>query len=148
MDKRGEVLMALAAVALRDPIVEGFKNDVRTVINEDPLESVILTVLIGTHLFYEAEKDHNPKVNSFSDAMVFVSTSISVGYSDIFAKTERGKLIATVLQTIGPALAAKALDPPHVSSSRLDEQLLESQHQMIDKLDAILTELKAQRSTP
>ena len=145
-DRKGELLLSLAIAALRDPLFEGLKNDVRTALTEDPLESVLLTVLIGSHLFYQAEKDINPKVVTFNDALVFVSTSISVGYSDIFAKTEKGKLIATALQTFGPALSAQALDKPHVSSNRMDEEHLSTQHKMLDKLDAILSELKAQRS--
>jgi len=145
-DRRSELLLSLAVAALRDPLVAGFKDDVRTALAEDPLESVILTVLIGSHLFYQAEKDVNPKVVTFNDALVFVSTSMSVGYSDIFAKSEKGKLIATALQMFGPALSAQALDKPHVSSNRMGEENLATQHQMLDKLDAILTELKAQRS--
>lgn len=142
-DRRGELLLSLAVAALRDPLVEGLKNDVRNALTDDPIDSVVLTVLIGSHLFYQAEKGINPKVVTFNDALVFVSTSISVGYSDIFPKTEKGKLIATALQTFGPALSAQALDKPHVSSNRMDEELLATQHKMLEKLDAILTELKA-----
>lgn len=142
-DRKGELLLSLAVAALRDPLVEGLKNDVRNALTDDPIDSVLLTVLIGSHLFYECEKGINPKVVTFNDALVFVSTSISVGYSDIFAKSEKGKLIATALQTFGPALSAQALDKPHVSSNRMDEELLATQHKMLDKLDAILTELKA-----
>ncbi len=142
-DRRGELLLSLAVAALRDPLFEGLKTDVRNALTNDPIDSVLLTVLIGSHLFYECEKGINPKVVTFNDALVFVSTSISVGYSDIFAKSEKGKLIATALQTFGPALSAQALDKPNVASSRMDEELLATQHKMLDKLDAILTELKA-----
>jgi voltage-gated potassium channel len=144
--RKGELLLSLAVAALRDPLVEGLKNDVRNALTDDPIDSVLLTVLIGSHLFYECEKGINPKVVTFNDALVFVSTSISVGYSDIFAKTEKGKLIATALQTFGPALSAQALDKPHVSSNRMDEELLATQHKMLDKLDAILTELQKNKA--
>ena len=156
MKRREEVLLALAAAVLRDPTVVELKNDLRDTLVRDPLDSVVMTVLVGAYLFYQAEKDENPKVQTFNDALVFVSTSISVGYSDIFAKTEKGKIIASTLQTFGPALAAAALDPPGgkmerapssgaVASEALARENLAAQRDIAAKLDAILTELKAQR---
>lgn len=145
-DRKAELLLGLALTALRDPLFEGLKSDFRTAATEDPIDSVLMTVLVGSHLFYQCEKGINPKVVTFNDALVFVSTSISVGYSDIFPKTEKGKLIATALQTFGPALSAQALDKPHVASSRMDEELLSTQHKMLDKLDAILTELQKSKT--
>ena len=145
-DRRGELLLSLAVAALKDPLIAGLKDDVRSVLTEDPLESVVLTVLIGAHLFYEAEKGQNPKVATFNDALMFVSTCISVGFSDIFAKTERGKLIASALQTFGPALSMQAFDKPRAKRDEASGELLAAQHKMLDKLDAILTELKAQRA--
>jgi voltage-gated potassium channel len=136
-------LLALATAALRDPLIAGLKDDVRSVLTEDPLESVVLTVLIGAHLFYEAEKGVNPKVVTFNDALMFVSTCISVGFSDIFAKTERGKLIASALQTFGPAISMQAFEKPRAQQVNANSELLAAQHKMLDKLDAILTELKA-----
>jgi voltage-gated potassium channel len=142
-DRKGELLLALATAALRDPLIAGLKDDVRSVLTEDPLESVVLTVLIGAHLFYEAEKGVNPKVVTFNDALMFVSTCISVGFSDIFAKTERGKLIASALQTFGPAISMQAFEKPRAQQANANSELLAAQHKMLDKLDAILTELKA-----
>ncbi len=36
----------------------------------------------------------NPKVKRFEDALVFCTTCMSVGYSDIFAKTPTGKAVS------------------------------------------------------
>ena len=44
-------------------------------------------------LFYAAEKDVNPKVRTIWDASIYVTTCLSVGYADIFARTPVGKLI-------------------------------------------------------
>jgi voltage-gated potassium channel len=142
-DRRGELLLALAATALKDPLIAGLKDDARELLTEDPLESVVLTVLIGAHLFYEAEKGVNPKVVTFNDALMFVSTCISVGFSDIYAKTEKGKLIATALQTFGPAISMQAFEKPRAKVNEANRELLATQHAMLDKLDAILTELKS-----
>jgi hypothetical protein len=72
---------------------------------------------VAAGLFYRAEHGHNPKVQTFADALLYCSTSISVGYHDIFPRTEQGKLIATFLHTVGPALATRALDPPRARAA-------------------------------
>src|SRR6478735_251739 len=64
------------------------------------------------HLVDRAELGRNAKVTSFYDAVVYAATNLSVGYSDIFAKTPAGKAIGALLMTYGPALATRALDPP------------------------------------
>lgn len=143
--------MAVAAAALRDPIVASFKDEIRDTLTRDPIDSVMMTVLVGSYLFYHAEKGENPKVNTFADALVFVSTSLSVGYSDIFARTEKGKVIATVLQSFGPAMTARILDAPAKEEPPpppppADPELLATQRELLGKLDLILEELRAQRA--
>lgn len=148
MQARGELLLAVAAAALRDPIVESFKDDFRETLTRDPIDSVMMTVLVGSYLFFHAEKGENPKVVTFADALVFVSTSLSVGYSDIFPRTDKGKLIATALQMFGPAMTARVLDPKSSASPAPpppSPEMLDVQREMLGKLDAILEELRAQR---
>ena len=114
---------------------------------KDPMTATLAVVLAGTLAFYRAERGHNPKVNSIYDALVYVSTNLSVGYSDILAKTQAGKTIASALMTYGPALAARTFDPPQHDQERAAEtresHLLLTQ--ISDKLEAILTELRAAR---
>jgi hypothetical protein len=168
MDRRGELLLAVAAAALRDPLVASFKDQFRDTMTRDPLDSVLMTALVGSYLFFNAEKGENPKVNTFADALVFVTTSLSVGYSDIFPRTEKGKLIASALQTFGPALTARVLDPvasgdgskaaevelakaelikAELAKAELarDDESISNQRAMLLKLDAILEELRAHR---
>lgn len=142
MDARKALLVWLGSQLVEDEL-DGLKTLFRDKLTADPIGTMLTTVLMGGMLFFEAEKEHNPKVNSLSDALVFVSTSMSVGYSDIFPKTEQGKLIATALQTFGPAMSAQALDPPHIASNKHDDDVIDLQRQLLGKLDAILTELKA-----
>jgi hypothetical protein len=141
-------LLAVAAAAIRDPIAQSFKDDFRQAIAADPIDSVLLTVLVSSYLFFHAEKGENPKVVTFADALVFVSTSLSVGYSDIFPRTEKGKLIATALQMFGPAMTARVLEPPKEPEPppRADPELLATQRELLAKLDAIFEELRARRS--
>lgn len=85
---------------------------VRRHADADPLRAAVTTVLACTVLFDRAERGVNPKVRSLEDSLVFCTTCMSVGYSDIFAKTPAGKAIASFLMTCGPALSARLLDAP------------------------------------
>jgi voltage-gated potassium channel len=143
-----DALLALAAMLMGDPLLEKPKANLRDAITRDPMESALMAVLVGGFFFYHAEKGQNPKVNTIADALVFVSTSLSVGYSDIFPRTEKGKLIATALQTFGPAVSSQILDPPRVDAAPAlpaAADALATQKEILEKLDAILGELKAAR---
>ncbi|HEX4514212.1 MAG TPA: ion channel [Polyangiaceae bacterium] len=121
---------------------ETLKNSLREGVARDPLDALVVTVLGGSFLFFMAEKDENPKVRTYWDALVYISTCLSVGYADIFARTKAGQAIATAIMTVGPAMAAKALDAPASQTSAQDAQSLAVQKAIVDKLDAILVELK------
>lgn len=133
-------LIALAAlVAATEPDLgrerlARLKDDIREKFAEDPMGSTVSTVLVAAYLFYKAEKGHNPKVTSFYDALVYVSTNISVGYSDIFAKTPAGKAIGSALMTWGPSMAAKVMDPPAGADP------------VVERLDRILAALEGRRA--
>jgi voltage-gated potassium channel len=124
----------------------GFARDKQA---EDPMNAVVFTVLLGAAAFYAAERHENPKVNSYFDALVYVSTNLSVGYSDIFAKTDTGKAIASTLMTYGPALAARVFDPPHEAKDRAaeGERSEAALRDIAGKLELILQELQSQRSS-
>lgn len=91
---------------------EASKSALRALATRDPLDSLASVVLGGSYLFYLAERGKNPKVKSYYDALLFISTCLSVGYADVFAKTNAGKAIASFVMTLGPSLSARALDPP------------------------------------
>ena len=107
-----------------------------------PMENTLALVGLATLLFYQAEKGHNPKVEDIYDALVYCSTNISVGYSDIFAKTPLGKVIGSVLMTIGPAMAAKTLDGPRRAMGD------PVQAEMLATLKEILAKLGSDTPTP
>jgi voltage-gated potassium channel len=133
------VLAALAAVTspeLEEGGLARLKDGIREKYASDPMGSVVSTVLIGSYLFYKAEKGHNPKVTSYYDALVYVSTNLSVGYSDIFAKTPAGKAIGSTLMTYGPAMAAKIFDEPRAEPETPTREV-------VDRLDKILAALEA-----
>ena len=126
-----------------DASYTSLKKALRDGVARDPLDALVVTVLGGSFLFYLAEKDENPKVTTFWDALVFISTCLSVGYADIFARTKAGQAIATAIMTVGPAMAAKALEPPASDApAPANDASLAVQKAIVDKLDAILGELK------
>jgi hypothetical protein len=108
------------------------------------VESLTGFLLSASVAFYLAERGVNPKIQTFVDALYYISTCLSVGYADIFAQTQTGKLIATLAMTIGPALTGNALDPP----GRTEPASEQGQELMLQRLDAILEELRQQRATP
>lgn len=108
----------------------------------EPANAILVTVLGGALAFWAAERNRNPRVTSFSDALVYAATNLSVGYSDILAKTPAGKVIGSWLMTYGPALATRALDAPGhgTPSSGASDAAID---RVVEKLEAILSELRA-----
>ena len=160
MNPRPLLLLAAIAAATSPDMGKGaldrFKGGVRSGFARDPMGSVLAAVLGGAWLFYKAERGHNPKVKSYYDALVYVSTNLSVGYSDIFAKTPRGKAIGTALMTYGPAMAAKIFDTPTAPARAAapaeaptqTQTPLAGSKEVLDRLDRILAILEATREAP
>lgn len=114
----------------------------------EPANAILVTVLGSAAAFYVAERGRNPKVGSFYDALVYAATNLSVGYSDIFAKSAAGKAIGALLMTYGPALATRALDPPgapvpSAGSTTASHSSDAAVERIVASLDAILSELRA-----
>jgi hypothetical protein len=105
-----------------------------------PAEELGVLVSWGAAAFYWAEAGTNPMVRTYWDALHYVATSLSVGYANVFPVTALGKAIGAVVMTIGPALSARALDPPRTAAS--DASSPESTTLIASKLDAILAELR------
>jgi hypothetical protein len=139
-------LALLGLAAASSPAWQGMKKSLREAVASDPMDATIITVLGGSYLFYIAEKGHNPKVNTYWDALVFISTCLSVGYADIFARTPAGKAIASAVMTFGPALSDAFFDPPSAEKREVDPKLLAIEEKIATTLDAILAELRGKRA--
>src|SRR3972149_4090623 len=59
-----------------------------------PMESTLGFLLSASAAFYLAERNVNPKVKTFVDALYYISTCLSVGYADVFAQTQTGRAVA------------------------------------------------------
>lgn len=147
------MVLTLAGAGGGDLSYASLKSELTSAINKDPFDATVVTVLGGSFLFYVAEKGHNPKVETYWDALVFISTCLSVGYADVFARTPAGKAIASAVMTFGPAMSGALLEGPAAASevgegkkTEAPEELLAVQRLIVDKLDAILVELKGSRA--
>lgn len=126
------------------------KQEIRDAVHRDPMDAAAVTVLGGAWLFFLAERGHNPKILSYWDSLVFVSTSLSVGYADSFARTPAGKALASALMTFGPALSARFFDvpspggavppggAPREESADLTPEMLRVQTVIAEKLEKML----------
>jgi hypothetical protein len=123
---------------------DAWKRSLKATIASDPFDALVVTVLGGSFLFYLAEKGKNPKVRTYVDALLFISTCLSVGYADVFAVTPAGKAIASAVMTFGPAMSGAVLDGPKEAAG--SDEAVAVQRAIVDKLDAILGELRASRT--
>ena len=105
-----------------------------------PIESAVGFLLGASAAFYLAEHNVNPKIKTFVDALYYISTCLSVGYADIFAQTQTGRAVATLVMTVGPALTNEILDLPH----KAEDASAANQKLIVERLDAILEELRKQ----
>ncbi len=119
------------------------KREIKEAVAKDPFDATVVTVFGGAFLFYVAEKGKNPKVESYWDALVFISTCLSVGYHDVFARTPGGKAIATAVMTIGPALSGAIFEGSAAEKARAEKEALEVQQAIAGTLGEILAELRA-----
>jgi len=110
------------------------RDTIREAAREDPANTAFATVICASYLFFLAERGTNPKVKTFGDALVFISTNMSVGYSDIFARTESGKYIASAVMTVGPAMVAQ-LFAPTAAEQRADAARTDARHEEL--MDAV-----------
>jgi voltage-gated potassium channel len=119
------------------------KREIKAAVAKDPFDATVVTVFGGAFLFYIAEKGQNPKVESYWDALVFISTCLSVGYHDVFARTPGGKAIATAVMTIGPALSGAIFDAPAAEKEKAEKDALAVQQAIVGTLGEILAELRS-----
>lgn len=82
-------------------------------VNANPLEANVELLGVAAWAFYQAEKGANPKIETYIDSFYYISTCASVGYADMFAVTQTGRIIAAIVMMIGPALTGRALDYPN-----------------------------------
>jgi voltage-gated potassium channel len=137
-DSNALLPLALAFLAV-DGSEGGFtqlKTDVRTWAKRDPIDALLAMVVGGGIAFYMAERDTNPACATPWDGILYMSTSLSVGYDNLFPTTTTGHMLATICQTFGPALAAQALEEPAGSQPDTNAQILARLDEIVRLLSA------------
>src|SRR6185369_5419480 len=118
-----------------DLSLSGLVDRIRQLAAVDPFQTVTTTVLVSAAAFYAAERGINEKVNTFGDALAYCATSLSVGDVALLKRTEAGKAITGLLHTLGPALAARALDAPYRDTASKDAASSEHDRAVLAKLE-------------
>jgi hypothetical protein len=130
--------------------VEAFQNWKNRLLDfavDNPTEALLTLVLGSAWVFYLAERDENDGVNTYDDALYYISTCLCVGYANIFPKTQLGKLVAAIVMILGPSVSAWTLEGRLVRRTRDEEGAAATLDlgPVVEKLDAILTELRTSR---
>lgn len=142
-----KVLGQVASQALTSILDDGgtwskAKGAARAAVARDPMDAALATITGGTLLFYLAERKVNPKVKTPADALVFITTCLSVGYSDIFARTEAGKAVASAVMTAGPSITAQLFATPTKPNAADGDpalrEIADLQRQILARLDALV----------
>jgi hypothetical protein len=87
-------------------------QDLARRLGETPCESTLAMVGLGAILFYAAERNHNAKVEDFWDALEYCTSSLNVGYTDVYPQTPVGKIVGSALMTLGPSLVSRVTSGP------------------------------------
>lgn len=126
----------------------GWKNKLLDLAADHPAEALFTVVAGGAMVFYLAEREVNDDVATYGDALHYISTCLSVGYARIFPMTQTGKLVATIVMTIGPALSSWLIEGRVVGRQSAAAPSTPTATgpdlaPVLERLDAILHELKA-----
>jgi hypothetical protein len=87
-------------------LYQTWKNRLLDAAADNPLETLVSVVLGSAWLLYQAEHETNEGFNTYDDALYYVSTCLSVGYANVFPKTQAGKFVAALVMMIGPSLSS------------------------------------------
>lgn len=136
----GESEAALAALRV-------WKDRLLNMAADNPLETLLVGVMGSAWVFYLAEKGENEGVNTYDDALYYISTCLSVGYANIFPQTQIGKFVAALVMIVGPSLSGWVVEGHLVQRQRGEAApAAPDQPLVVEKLDAILQVLKAQQT--
>ena len=90
---------------------EILENKLLDWVEHRPVDAAFEFLAASALAFYTAEKNSNPKIKTYVDAFYYIATCASVGYADVFAVTQTGRSIASLVMIVGPALTNRLLGP-------------------------------------
>ena len=107
--------------------------------SDKPRESLLIMVGLAAVAFYLSERGKNKNVNDVFDALEYCTSSLSVGYTDVYPQSPIGKVIGSTLMTVGPSLVTNFL--------RQKVEPDPKQEEILATLKEILHELKSRPAT-
>jgi hypothetical protein len=126
-----------------DLTYQGLKHRIVHYAAQHPIDSMVAATLGGSLLFYLAEHEHNPRVNSVVDAFWAVSSCIAAVSDAGGATTPVGKALLGWVMGIGPGLQAlvgaegvshRAVPPPAAALDPVVVERLEHIATLIEQL--------------
>ncbi|MBA3540459.1 MAG: hypothetical protein H0T79_12685 [Deltaproteobacteria bacterium] len=138
--------LALAFLSLDRDDASGYaslKSDLRRWAKEDPIDALFATVVGGGLAFYLAEHERNPACANPWDAILYMSTCLSVGYDNLFPVTSTGHALAALVQAFGPALSERAFDEPAAVVKAAADEAAAVNRAILARLEDIVRLLEA-----
>jgi len=110
--------------------------------SRNPVETLFFLVTGSAMILYLAEREVNEGIDSYDDALYYISTCLSVGYANVFPTTQLGKLVAAMVMMVGPGLSAWLVESKTVSRHAQEAAAKDEHGALLEKLEAILQELR------
>lgn len=139
------VLLAIGSGRSGKQLLNEVPEKLRSLHARGPMPAALAAVASAAMAYYAAERSRNPKLSSLYDALLYASAKVSGGSAGGEPVTPAGKLIASALMTLGPALAAEALRAPAASAAKPVAGDPAALDQVVQKLELILQELRTRR---
>ena len=145
----------LALAFLGDSESTGYgavKQQLKDLVDRDPMDALIAAVVGGGFAYYLAERDTNDHCNTPLDGILYASSAL-FGYDTAQPTTESGRAVASLVKTLGPALATNAFSPPAAERRAAEaaeraraEEAAEVNRQILARLEDVVRLLEKQQS--
>lgn len=135
-------------------LYQTWKNRLLDAAADNPLETLVTVVVGSAWLLYQAEHEVNDGFRTYDDALYYVSTCLSVGYANVFPKTQVGKFVAALVMMIGPSLSSWVVEGHLIGRAKTQSAPIPvpapaaSSAEMAlvaEKLEELIQELRLQR---
>jgi hypothetical protein len=130
--------VALGLLASQGEAYAELKQDLRRWAKDDPLDALVATVIGGGLAFYLAEHDRNPSCAKPWDGILYIATCLTVGYDNLYPVTSTGHALASLVQTLGPAMAGMAFDPPAAETRAAEAEAAAVNRAILARLEDIV----------